>query len=104
MPSLHCTLAHSCCSLLSLCGSVPRLALLLRSLLVVTTLYVVGGCVFKHKKQGTQGMESCPNVDFWRALPGLVKDGCVFFFQLCKKLVAKCRGQNQSGSGYNDMK
>jgi hypothetical protein len=33
-------------------------------LLVSTSVYVIGGCVFKHQKQGTQGMESCPNIDF----------------------------------------
>jgi len=37
-------------------------------LLVAFTLYVVGGCVFKRTKQGTQGTESMPNIDFWRDL------------------------------------
>jgi len=38
-------------------------------------LYVTIGCIYKRKKQGTTGIEACPNIDFWRELPGLVKDG-----------------------------
>jgi len=62
-------------------------------LLVLIPVYIAGGCVYKMKTKGTTGMESCPNVDFWRDLPGLVKDGFRFTF-------SKCRG----GSGsYNQV-
>lgn len=48
-------------------------------LVVCIPLYVVIGCVIKRKKMGTTGMrESCPNIDFWAAIPALVKDGCLF--------------------------
>jgi len=68
-----------------------------RSLLVGSFLYVGGGCLFKRQKQGTQGMESCPNVDFWRGLPGLVKDGAAFFVLKIKGLMGK--GGNGGGAG-----
>jgi len=62
-------------------------------LIVLIPVYIAAGCVYKMKTKGTTGVESCPNVDFWRELPGLVKDGFRFTF-------SKCRG----GSGsYNQV-
>jgi hypothetical protein len=52
--------------------------------LVVTVVYVVGGCIFKTQKQGTKGIESCPNIDFWRELPGLTKDGFSYTFNMIR--------------------
>lgn len=65
-------------------------------LCVVLPLYVVGGCVYKSQKQGATGMEKCPNIDFWRNLPGLCKDGCVFTF---RKLRGLCSGGGSKGEG-----
>jgi len=59
-------------------------------LLVTSFVYVVGGCVYKRRVQGTTGRESCPNVAFWMAIPGLVKDGCRFTW-------SKIRGTNAQG-------
>jgi len=53
-------------------------------LLVVIPVYIVVGCIYKAKTKGTTGMESCPNIDFWRDLPGLVKDGFRFVFSKCR--------------------
>lgn len=41
-----------------------------------TFVYLAGGCYYKKSKKGTTGMESMPNIDFWRAFPGYVKVGC----------------------------
>jgi len=69
--------------------------------LVATTVYVMGGCLYKHYRVGTQGMESCPNIDFWRKLPGLVKDGCRYFIGKCRQLVG---GKSQESSEYSEFK
>jgi len=53
-------------------------------LIVLIPVYVAIGCVYKAKTKGTTGMESCPNIDFWRDLPGLVKDGFRFTFSKCR--------------------
>jgi len=53
-------------------------------LLSVSFVYVVGGCVYKSQKQGTKGVESCPNIDFWRELPGLVKAGFSYTFNMIR--------------------
>jgi len=55
--------------------------------LCTTFTYVVVGCIYKRQKMGTAGMESCPNVDFWRDFPSLVADGFKFTFT---KLRACC--------------
>eukprot|EP00004_Rigifila_ramosa_P007937 TRINITY_DN19122_c0_g1_i1.p2 TRINITY_DN19122_c0_g1~~TRINITY_DN19122_c0_g1_i1.p2 ORF type:complete len:229 (+),score=46.03 TRINITY_DN19122_c0_g1_i1:3-689(+) len=44
---------------------------------VGTFLYCAGGVVY-NQRQGVTGIEMVPNIQFWRELPGLVKDGCVF--------------------------
>jgi len=56
---------------------------------VTFPVYVAAGCIYKRQKMGTTGMESCPNVDFWRSLPGLIKDGFVFTFSKIKACCGK---------------
>jgi len=63
-------------------------------LCVVFPVYVVGGCVYKSQKLGATGMDKCPNVEFWRDLPSLVKDGIRFFVA---KLRGLCGGGGSSG-------
>jgi hypothetical protein len=48
---------------------------------VVTFLYCGVGC-FLNVQAGTNLTEACPHRSSWCNLPGLVKDGCVFFMQL----------------------
>jgi hypothetical protein len=53
--------------------------------LVGSILYIVGGCIYKRQKTGTTTMkESCPNNEFWFALPGLVKDGFKYSFNMLR--------------------
>jgi hypothetical protein len=58
-------------------------------LLVSIVLYIGIGCVYQRKKKGASGTESCPNIEFWRSFPGLVKEGISFTWKklrgLCKK-------------------
>jgi cation-dependent mannose-6-phosphate receptor len=65
-------------------------------------VYVVAGCVYKSQKLGATGVEMCPNVEFWRDLPGLVKDGCAFTIAKCKALCAG-GGSASGGNTYETM-
>lgn len=56
--------------------------------------YLSLGIVWNVKRKGTSGIESIPNIGFWRDLPSLVKDGCLFTW-------AKIRGTD-SGAGKSD--
>jgi len=67
-------------------------------LIVVIPVYVAVGCVYKRKRQGQTGMEACPNVEFWRDLPVLIKDGFSFTY---RKLRGLCGG---SGESYETVK
>eukprot|EP00163_Fabomonas_tropica_P010107 TRINITY_DN20129_c0_g1_i1.p1 TRINITY_DN20129_c0_g1~~TRINITY_DN20129_c0_g1_i1.p1 ORF type:complete len:233 (-),score=55.41 TRINITY_DN20129_c0_g1_i1:221-919(-) len=60
------------------------------------SVYLIGGTVYKAQRQGQSGIEAVPNIDFWRNLPGLIKDGFRFTFGLCG------RGGGAQG-GYSDM-
>jgi len=60
-------------------------------LMVLIPVYIAGGCIFMRKKRGTVTMkESCPHYEFWSAIPGLVKDGCIFSAKKTKVLYQRC--------------
>jgi hypothetical protein len=49
--------------------------------------YIVVGCCYKRRRMGTEGVESCPNIDFWRELPYLVwVSGTRWFLLLLRSL------------------
>jgi len=48
---------------------------------VVAVIYFAVGVTYKVFAQKVQfGLEAIPNIDFWKDLPSLVKDGCFFVF------------------------
>ncbi|KAK9888123.1 hypothetical protein WA026_000395 [Henosepilachna vigintioctopunctata] len=51
--------------------------------LVICLLYFVGGACLLYFVRGARGLELIPNIDFWKKLPGLVKDGTLFIFGGC---------------------
>jgi len=56
---------------------------------VTAFVYFVGGVLFNKYRRGLSGVEMVPNIGFWRDLPGLVRDGCVFSWN---KVRALCGG------------
>ena len=60
-------------------------------LIVVIALivYFGAGILYKRAQLGATGMECVPNIDFWRELPGLVKDGCIFFWEKMRTLFGR---------------
>jgi len=67
---------------------------------VVVPLYVAVGCVYKAKKLGASGIEMCPNIEFWRDLPSLLKDGIKFTWA---KLRGLCGGSTTNTGSYDSM-
>jgi len=65
--------------------------------LVVSFVYCVGGIGFKKYRGAESWGEAVPNNTFWFALPGLVKEGAVFFWQRLMACIQRARG----GSGGN---
>ena len=51
------------------------------TLLFISFFYLSIGMIYKSSQLGTSGVESIPNIDFWRNLPSLVLEGCQFFFK-----------------------
>lgn len=58
-------------------------------LLVGTLVYLTVGIGIKRYKFGLTGMEAVPNIEFWRDLPGLVRDGIVFSTNTGKDIMDK---------------
>jgi uncharacterized membrane protein YgcG len=53
----------------------------------LTVIYFVGGAIFNKFVRHKEGLEIIPNVEFWLALPGLVKDGILFTY---RKIAGLC--------------
>jgi len=53
-------------------------SILLITLLVIVVVYVVGGMAFQYRFREARGVDMVPNLEFWKTIPGLVKDGCIF--------------------------
>jgi hypothetical protein len=54
---------------------------------LVIGLYVGGTVAYNFKIKGLRGKELLPHPQVWGAIPGLVKDGCVFFVQKIRTLI-----------------
>lgn len=59
-------------------------------------MYAGGGWYYNHRTKGYAGTEALPHIEFWRTVPGLVKDGV----QYSKALVnAKIKGEAMPEGG-----
>lgn len=58
-------------------------------LLSLTILYCGIGAFYKYKKLGVTGLEMLPHIEFWRDLPGLVKDGILYTIAKARACVGK---------------
>lgn len=43
-------------------------------------VYFIAGSIYRYQKKEARGIEMIPNIDFWRGLPSLVKDGMTFTY------------------------
>ncbi|CAG9863556.1 unnamed protein product [Phyllotreta striolata] len=53
-------------------------------LFIVASVYLIGGALVLYFIRGARGAEVIPNVEFWKNLPGLVKDGIIFLLSGCR--------------------
>jgi len=50
------------------------------AVIAIAILYLICGIAYKRIKEGATGIEMIPNIDLWRDLPWLVRDGFVWTF------------------------
>lgn len=55
---------------------------------VFVGLYVGGGFGYNYKYRELRGMDAVPQVEYWREVPGLVKDGCTFSYAQTSLFIA----------------
>lgn len=63
-------------------------------------LYVLLGFAWNHKMNGLPLAESFPHPEFWRGLPSLVRDGCVFSFDKIQTCIALVQARRLERQGY----
>lgn len=68
---------------------------LLIAFFVILFVYLVVGMGYNYHA-GHRGMELVPNIGFWRTIPQLIKDGCVFAFIDCFGLRSSRGAQYQN--------
>lgn len=61
----------------------------LKSLILGIVGYFVIGIIVKYRWKGERGVQTIPNLEFWKSLPGLVKDGCFFTYIKIKELIRR---------------
>jgi len=66
--------AVTCYDYVSSGSGLSTMGILFIVALFFIPVYVGGGCFYKRRRLGVEGWEACPNVDFWRGLPQLLKD------------------------------
>eukprot|EP00744_Colponema_vietnamica_P004341 GILI01006498.1.p1 GENE.GILI01006498.1~~GILI01006498.1.p1 ORF type:complete len:260 (+),score=62.48 GILI01006498.1:31-780(+) len=64
-------------------------------------LYVIGTVAWNYFKAGKRGKELAPHPEFWLMIPGLIKDGAIFSFQMVTKPCRKDGGGG--GSSYTQV-
>lgn len=64
---------------------------------VFTTLYFGGGFGYNYKYKDLRGAEAVPQIEYWKQVPGLVHDGCVFSYQQTSIFVAYLNEKRQGG-------
>ena len=68
--------------------------MLLVTLFGVAAPYCIGGMVYNKYRHGTDGVEMIPHREFWKAMPGLAKDGILFTKGKLMVIYARCRGES----------
>ena len=66
---------------------------------VAVPIYLGGGYFYNFKYTEKRGIEAVPQIEYWRQLPGLVKDGCLFSYAETKKFIEKLREKAAEARG-----
>ena len=45
--------------------------------------YLLFGSIYKVRKEDKRGVDALPNIEFWKDLPSLIKEGALFVFRCC---------------------
>lgn len=70
---------------------------LLITFFVLLFVYVAGGYAYEYKVREKRGLDALPNLEFWRELPGLVRDGAIYGFERLKDCYAAAAGRGEGG-------
>jgi hypothetical protein len=107
-PNIKCTYDAAMTHPVACIGSVPGAGglsggwIFIIIVCVTSIVYVAAGCIYKNKKLQTSGMESCPQIEFWRELPGLCKEGVSFTIAKIKSCTNR-GGNNQPSGGFDEI-
>ena len=61
---------------------------------VSVVVYLSAGCYYNYKYHEKRGIEMVPQLEYWKQVPGLVYDGCVFSYQQTRAFITWVREKN----------
>jgi len=86
-------------------SGAKKSAIILFWIVIVFVIYAVAGYFYNNKVKGKNGIEAFPNLEFWKEMPGLVRDGVKFSFEkICvgfEAAKATMNNKTTGGSGYS---
>jgi len=65
---------------------------------VLLFVYCAAGAAYQFKMKDSRGLDLIPNLEFWKDLPFLIKDGCVFCYQKTRDLIMRITSRGGSTS------
>lgn len=65
---------------------------------VAVGLYLSGGYYYNYKYKELRGMDAIPQLEYWKEVPGLVKDGCLFSYKQTLLFINWLREKYQGGA------
>jgi hypothetical protein len=79
-------------------GGISGGSVFLIILFSIIPIYIAAGCLYGRTKKGLTGVEAAPHIEFWRGLPGLIKDGARYSWNMTR---SGCK--NGTGEAYEKL-
>ena len=71
----------------------------LKLLIFIGIIYLIGGCIYNQLNFGKKGVDAIPHLDFWRALPTIIVEGCKYVIGKIKTLTSKYSSESTTSGG-----
>lgn len=71
----------------------------LKLLIFIGIIYLIGGCIYNQLNFGKKGVDAIPHLDFWRALPTIIVEGCKYVIGKIKTLTSKYSPESTTSGG-----
>jgi len=65
---------------------------------IFIAVYVGAGYYYNFKYKDLRGVQAIPQIEYWKEVPGLVKDGCIFSYQQTRRGIKYLQEKQMGGA------